>query len=145
MSRPLFPRMSARLRLVSYLTFGVLWLSGCMWMVLEYFFPSTTEFGPAPNPWQPAILHIHGWIAVATVFVLGWIGASHIVERWGQPRNRVSGYTLVGLATVLMISGYALYYTTESPHRAAALAHEFLGLAAVVFATAHWWKAAEPR
>jgi hypothetical protein len=133
-------RMSPTLRVVSYLAFGVLWLSGCAWMLLNYFFPSATEFGLAPNPWQATILHAHGWIAVPTVFLFGWLAASHIAARWREARNRISGYTLAVFAAILLLSGYALYYTTESPHRLATLIHQALGVVVIAFALGHWWK-----
>jgi NADH:ubiquinone oxidoreductase subunit 6 (subunit J) len=140
MNRPAPERMSTNVRLIAYITFAVLWLSGCLWMILAYFFPTRTEFGLAPHPWQPAILHFHGWIAVLAVFLLGWLGSMHITERWRQPRNRASGLTLITLAAVLTITGYALYYTTEQLHSIAAAIHEIVGAAVVVFALSHWWR-----
>src|SRR5262245_41792623 len=124
MSRPLPERMSARVRLTTYAALGALWLSGCLWMVLKYFFSASTEFGPVPNPWQPLTLRLHGWIAVAAVFLLGWMGSDHVRQRWRQLRNRQSGLSMIGLAAVLTITGYALYYTTDSLHNVAAAIHE---------------------
>jgi hypothetical protein len=72
------------------------------------------------------------------VFLLGWMTAGHVLERWGGARNRLSGLTLAATALVLTASGYALYYTTGSPHDLAALTHEALGVLAVLAALAHW-------
>ena len=41
---------------------------------------------------------------------------------------------------VLVLSGYALYYTTEGFHDVAATVHEVLGVVAIVFALAHWFR-----
>jgi hypothetical protein len=129
------------MRLLLFLVFGALWLSGCVWLLLEHFFQKDTEFGVAPNPWQPELLRLHGWLAILAVFLLGWMTSSHVPDRWRQPRNRLSGFSLAMLAGVLALSGYALYYTTDHVHGVAAVIHEVLGVAAVGFALSHWWRA----
>ena len=132
--------MSTGLRRAIYVVCSLLWVSGCVWLVAHYAFPTATEFGPAPNPWEPVLLRIHGWVAVSAVFLLGWITAEHISDRWRRSRNRVSGFSLAGLAVVLTASGYGLYYTTDRLHDVAAVGHEIVGAAAIVFAFAHWWR-----
>jgi hypothetical protein len=72
------------------------------------------------------------------VFLLGWIAAEHISDRWHRARNRVSGFSLASLAAVLVVSGYALYYTTDRLHDLAGAVHEVLGGAAIAFALTHW-------
>lgn len=120
------------------LTFGTLWGSGCFWLVLHYFFAQPSDFGPLQHPWAPVILRIHGWIAVAAVFLLGWIMARHISDRWPRMIKRVSGLAIAGVAAVLALTGYALYYTTDHLHDTAGLVHEVLGAAAILFALVHW-------
>jgi peptidoglycan/LPS O-acetylase OafA/YrhL len=87
---------------------------------------------------EPSLLRIHGWLAVGTVFLFGWITAEHISDRWRRSQNRASGLSLAGFAALLVISGYALYYTTDRLHDVAAIAHEALGAVAIVFALVHW-------
>jgi hypothetical protein len=130
--------VSTALRRAIFAICTLLWLSGCVWLVAHFAFPARTDFGPGPNPWQPEILRVHGWLAVGSVFLLGWIAAEHITDRTNRARNRVSGYSLASLAAVLVVSGYALYYTTDRLHDIAAVAHEVLGGAAIVFALTHW-------
>ena len=131
-------RMSGGLRLAVMLTFGTLWLSGCYWLLLHYFFARPSDFGPMQHPWAPMILKIHGWIAVAAVFLLGWIMAQHVSDRWRQMIKRVSGVSIAGVAAILALTGYALYYTTDLLHDVAGAVHEVLGGAAILFALAHW-------
>lgn len=119
-------------------TFGALWVSGCYWLLLHYFFSRPSDFGPVQNPWAPSILRIHGWIAVAGVYLLGWITASHIGQRWPQTIKRVSGVAVASLGGILAVTGYALYYTTDRLHDAAGFVHETLGGVAIVFALTHW-------
>jgi hypothetical protein len=130
--------MSRALRRTVVGTFAVLWASGSLWLVLHHLFPQQTAFGPAPNAWEAQLLRLHGWVAVAAVFLLGWLGGGHIIERWARPGQRLSGYVLCGAAAVLVLTGYALYYTTDRVHDGAALAHEVLGAAAILIALTHW-------
>jgi hypothetical protein len=131
-------RMSGGLRWAVMLTFGALWLSGCYWLVLHYFCARPSDFGPVQHPWAPLILKVHGWIAVASVFLLGWITARHVSDRWRQMVKRVSGVGIAGVAAILALTGYALYYTTDRMHDAAGAAHEVLGGVAVLLALTHW-------
>jgi hypothetical protein len=130
--------MTTALRRVIYTICTLLWLSGCAWLFAHFFFPVRTEFGPAPNPSEPWLLRIHGWVAVGGVFLFGWITSGHISDRWRKPQNRVSGLSLAAFVSILIISGYALYYTTDRLHDASAIAHEVLGTLAIFFALVHW-------
>jgi hypothetical protein len=131
-------RMSVGLRSAVMVTFGALWLSGCFWLVLHYFFAQPSDFGPVQHPWGPVILRIHGWIAIASVFLLGWVTARHVTDRWPQMTKRPSGIAIAGVAAVLGITGYALYYTTDRVHDAAGVTHEVIGAAAFLIALTHW-------
>ncbi len=130
--------MAAGLRGALYGVFGILWVSGAAWLVAHLAFPEQTSFGPAPNPWEPAILRIHGWVAAAGVFLLGWITSRHIVDRWPIHRRRPSGLFLSALGTLLVLTGYALYYTTDRLHGLASTTHEILGGAGIFLAVIHW-------
>src|SRR5690242_3946890 len=130
--------MSNALRRAMYTICSLLWLSGCAWLVLHFFFPVATDFGPAPNPLEPWVLRVHGWVAIGAVFLFGWITSEHISERLRKPHNRVSGLSLAVFVSILTLSGYALYYTTDRLHDASAVAHEVLGALAIVFALVHW-------
>ena len=130
--------MPAALRLTLWAAFAVLWASGCLWLALHLGLERQTEFGPLPSPWEAPVLRIHGWLAVAGVFLLGWIGGSHMLERWTARRNRNSGLVLAATGALLIVSGYALYYTTDRLQSAAAGVHEVLGGAALLLALLHW-------
>lgn len=138
-------RMSAGLRSAVIVAFGALWVTGCYWLVLHYFFAKPSDFGPIENPWSATILRIHGWIAVSGVFLLGWITARHVSDRWPQMIKRVSGIAMASVAVLLGLTGYALYYTTDRVHDAAGVAHEVIGVAAFLFALTHWRRHRPPR
>jgi hypothetical protein len=130
--------MLAGVRTVVFAAAALLWLSGVLWLVLHYAFPQAGPFGPLPNPWEAAVMRVHGVLAVSGVFLLGWITAAHVTERWRSARKRLSGLTLAAGAALLIVSGYALYYSTGSPHETAALVHEGLGILALLAAIGHW-------
>ena len=138
MASVLQKRMPRSLRWVTYLVFGVLWASGCAWLAVHFLWAQPSPFGVIPHPWEPALLRIHGWSAAAAVFLLGWVSSQHVAERWEQWRRRPSGLILGAAAIVLVLSGYALYYTTDQLHDTAAVAHEILGTAALALALVHW-------
>jgi hypothetical protein len=133
--------MSPSLRAAVLVTATLLWLSGALWMALHYFVPGHNEFGPLPNPYEAPLLWLHGLTAVVGVFLFGWLGASHMLVRWPAAGDRPSGLVLFGCAIVLVLSGYALYYTTGALHEGAGLIHQWLGLAALGVALTHWLKA----
>lgn len=143
MSSPLPPRMPIALRLWTMTLLISLWLSGVLWIVLHYAFPQASAFGPGPNPWEAPTIRLHGLVAVASVFLLGWITARHVVDAWSANRRFASGLSLFIACAILVVSGYALYYvSTESIRISIALLHEVLGAGGVVFALAHWLKRA---
>jgi hypothetical protein len=137
--------MSRPLRLTVYALSALLWGSGVLWLVLHFGFSQQGPFGALPNPWEPTLMRVHGLLAVGAVFLLGWIGGGHILVRWSGARNRHSGVVLAGSGALLIASGYALYYCTGLLHDIASATHEWLGVAAVSMALAHWWRARATR
>jgi hypothetical protein len=130
--------MTRALRTTLLWVAALLWLSGALWLLLHLAFPLHNEFGALPNPWEAPLMRLHGIIAPAAVFLFGWLGAGHIWVRWRQAANRISGLWLLGFASLLVLTGYALYYTTAQLHAGAAFVHEWLGVVALIAAVVHW-------
>jgi len=131
--------MSAWLRRSLYSNLGLLWLTGCTWLVLHFFFQSATEFGSAPHPWEPRLLVVHGVLATLAIFFFGWIAGAHISDHWKRGFRRVSGIALLVLIALLALTGLASYYVTSEPLRAgSSLLHETAGAIAFVPALIHW-------
>ncbi|HEY6824115.1 MAG TPA: hypothetical protein VI195_06715 [Steroidobacteraceae bacterium] len=128
------------LRAAIYAVAALLWLSGALWLGLHHAFPQQSAFGPLPNPLEAPLMRVHGLIAVGGVFLIGWMTAAHVTARWSSERNRRSGFALGVTALLLVFSGYALYYTTGSPHDSAGILHEAIGLLSPAAALAHWWR-----
>ncbi|OLB15537.1 MAG: hypothetical protein AUH10_01500 [Gammaproteobacteria bacterium 13_2_20CM_66_19] len=137
--------MSSPLRAAVFAGCALLWLSGAVWLVVHLTLEQPTPFGPLPSPWEPLLLKVHGLLAVVGVFLLGWIMADHLTERRKLGRNYRSGVLLAGTAALLVLTGYALYYTTATVHEVAARTHEFLGVGSLLLALAHWWRARPAR
>ncbi len=130
--------MSPGLRAAVFGVGALLWVSGVAWLVLHLGFEPRNEFGTLPHPWEAPLMRGHGVAAVAGVFLLGWLGAGHVLERWRRARNRTSGWVLVACAVLLVCSGYALYYTVGAWHAGSARVHEWLGAGTLMVALAHW-------
>jgi hypothetical protein len=130
--------MTRSLRASVFSVYALLWLSGVVWLVLHLALEPRNEFGPLPHPWEATLMRVHGLLAVGGVFLLGWLGAGHVPQRWRGARKRPSGWTLLGCAVLLVLSGYALYYTVGPLHTGSAWVHEWLGTAAIIVALTHW-------
>jgi hypothetical protein len=132
--------MPMRKRLAVYGVFGMLWLSGCAWLVMDQFFESKGPFGIIPNAWQPPILMLHGIIAILSMYLLGWITARHVLRWWPARLRRLSGGALATLFAFLTLSGFALFFVSEDRwQHLAAVVHDGLGLAITAFAIQHWF------
>jgi hypothetical protein len=132
--------MSMRKRFAIYSIFGILWLSGCVWLVLDQFFESEGQFGPAPNHWEPPILLAHGIVAILSMYLLGWVTARHVLRWWPARLRRWSGATLAGIFALLSVSGFALFFVSDDRwQHGAAIAHDALGLGITAFAIQHWF------
>src|SRR4030095_2966236 len=102
------------LRYSVYFGFGAVWLTGCAWLVLNLFFETPDEFGVARHPFEPTVLWIHGVSSIAVAYLFGWLMARHASEAWRQQKRRVSGGLLIAVLLVLSLSGFALFFLTDS-------------------------------
>jgi uncharacterized membrane protein len=133
-------RMPRRARAAVYGMFGTLWLSGCVWLILDQYFESAGPFGRTPHPWEPAVLLVHGVLAVLAMYILGWISARHVRRWWPGRQRRMSGGILSASFALLALTGFALFFVSDDAwHHVAAVAHDVVGIAVTVFAIQHWF------
>ncbi len=111
-------RFSPRMNRWFYSVFGVLFLSGALWLIV-------------PGSW---LLKIHGAAAMVSLVVLGVLIPSHMRRAWDQRRNRVTAVVMMTFCTSLIASGYGLYYFGGEEMRAWISA--FHWIAGVVFPVA---------
>ena len=127
------------LRITIYASFGALWVTGAAIFTLRHFFQAAGEFGPAPHPWQPKVLVVHGIMAVIVTYLFGWISAEHAGDAWRRGVSRASGVWLLVLMGVLTVGGFAAFFLVDDSIRSVnGTIHEFLGLALVLPWIAHW-------
>ena len=132
--------MPARQRLAVFSILGGLWITGCLWLMLDQFFARPGTFGPMPHPWQPALLLVHGVVAIVGMYLLGWVTARHVVRWWPGRLRRLSGATLSAFLLLLVVSGFALFFLSDDRwQHLAALSHDFLGVGVTVFGIQHWF------
>jgi uncharacterized membrane protein len=133
-------RMPRRARLAVYAMFGMLWFSGCVWLVLDQYFESRGPFGRTPHPWEPTILLVHGVLAVLSMYFLGWISARHVRRWWPGRKRRLSGGILAASFALLALTGFALFFVSDDAWlHVAAAAHDVVGVGITVFAIQHWF------
>ena len=132
--------MPRQARAAIYLIIGGLWITGILWLVLDQFFAEVGPFGPTPNRLQPAVLLIHGVVAILGMYVLGWVSIRHVVRWWQGGLRRVSGASLSTCLVLLVVTGFALFFVSDDgSQRAAALSHDVFGLIVTVFGVQHWF------
>jgi hypothetical protein len=133
-------RMSPSQRYWIYSIVGLLWLTGILWFLLDQFCAERGGFGVTPHPLQAPILLLHGVLAILSMYLFGWIVARHVSRWWVAGQRRISGGVLTGFLTLLSVSGFALFFLVDdASQRVAALIHDALGLAAVIFGIQHWF------
>jgi hypothetical protein len=132
--------MTAQQRRGVYLLTGLLWLSGCVWLGMDQWPSHRDPFAGERNAWQPALLTAHGIMAIASMYLIGWISSHHVVRWWVIKRRRWSGGLLAGATAVLILSGFALFFVSDDRwQRYAAGVHDVLGVSFTVLAIQHWF------
>src|SRR5882757_3544146 len=103
-------RLSRPHRFWFYLTSALLFGSGVLWQLLHSFFQRNGEFGPEIHLAEPWMLKLHGAAAMVSLIILGTLVPLHIRRAWHARRNRINGAVMISVFTILILSGYGLYY-----------------------------------
>jgi len=109
-------RMSGGQRLAVLLIFGALWLSGCYWLLLHYFFAQPSDFGPTPASLGTDRTADSRLDCCGCRISPGLALRPTCQRRWPQMIKRLSGIGMAAVAAILALTGYALYYTTDRLH-----------------------------
>ncbi len=113
---------------------GVLWLSGTAWLLLHFYAPIQSDFGPETNSAEPWMLKAHGLAMIAALLAIGGLLTAHVTTGWEIRRQRVRGIALGATVLVLTATGYLRYYAGDQQLRASASAiHWILGLGSPAF------------
>ncbi len=105
-------------------------LSGAGWLADHYLLAGVGEFGDAHAAGEPLWLAIHGAAAMAALTVFGSLLPGHIARAWKARRNLGSGLVMLALFSLLIVTGYGLYYVGNEDTRPwISLAHWSTGIA----------------
>jgi heme A synthase len=133
-------RLSPRLRVWTYSTFGVLFASGLLWWILQRWSPTETEFGPAIHPAATWLLRLHGAASMLVLVILGILLPLHVRRAWRARKNRFSGAVMLALSGLLVATGWLLYYASGETLRPTASAiHLWAGLGLPLSLIVHIW------
>lgn len=99
-------QMPRKKRWSLYGAFGILLVTGFMWLALRFL----DVGGVAYAPWRAWSMRLHGAAAFASMFLLGAIWSSHMSCAWKQRRNRLAGVSFASAVAALVLTGYGLYY-----------------------------------
>ena len=134
-------RLHGRFKPLFYTVFWILFLSGALWLIVDFFDPNKTHSGLATG-----LMKSHGAAAMASLIVLGWLIPTHIQLGWHHKKNRVTGAIIVGIISMLVASGYGLYYFGDESLRDICIwVHCLLGLLFPIALVWHIWKGRKKR
>jgi len=117
--RPNGIKLSGLHRTALYGAFTVLFLTGAAWSVLDDGF-AWLGYGGDGNPISPILLDIHGGAAMLALLVLGSLFPQHVKWAWSGGMNRVTGGLMLSTQSLLVLTGYALYYAGDDGVRSVA-------------------------
>ena len=131
-------RLSRGHRTLFYACFGLLFLTGALWLVFHYGTHIKSDLGDLPHPLESLWLKIHGAAAMVFLIILGALVRGHIQMGWGMRKNRRSGAMLVAANLLLLVTGWALYYVGNEGARVwTSAVHWGLGLFVPVLVVLH--------
>ena len=101
-------------RRLFYIVFGVLWGSGTLWLLIEWF--KDPELGTARTLLQTFSMKVHGATMLVYLAMLGTL-ITHIRRGTALKTNRLSGFSVIALNGILVLSGWLLYYVSNDALR----------------------------
>jgi hypothetical protein len=124
-------------RRLLYIAFGILWGSGALWVLIEWF--KDPELGAARTVLQTFIMKIHGAAMLVFLAMLGTL-FTHVRRGWILRANRLSGCFNIAISALLALTGWLLYYVADDWAREwSSLIHWSIGLGALPLLSAHIW------
>jgi len=137
--RPDSIRLSQRHKLAFYSVLGVVFATGVIWAWLHYFVRTEDEFGASPT--KAWILTVHGLFAAISLLLIGSLLPLHVKYAWRAHRNRANGIFFISMVTILIGTGYGLYYVGNERLRSiTSWTHLAVGLVLPFLLILHIWR-----
>ncbi|PWU13006.1 MAG: hypothetical protein C5B49_15300 [Bdellovibrio sp.] len=124
-------------RVLFYISFGFLFLSGATFFFLDHFVRVADEWGEAQHPAQIWSLRCHGIVALWFLFLMGILWVKHIWPSLRIGRRKASGlFLLLPLLFNMLTAPALLYLTDEDMKHWTETLHSYVGLFIIIpFAT----------
>lgn len=99
-------RLGALRRYSVYATVALLLGSGVLWLWLHW----TRPEDELPSPLLAWSMKVHGAATMLFIYLVGTLLYGHMLAAWHRRSNRWSGALAAAAATLLVLTGYGLYY-----------------------------------
>lgn len=126
-------RLPTAQRWSTYVVLAVLGFSGLAWSLLH----DVLQWGWMLT--ERRLLIAHGVAAAVTLVAIGALLPLHIRLAFHVKRNLKSGFTALGLAAFLVVTGLALYYGGEDWRDGVKWSHIIVGALTCLTIPAHVW------
>ena len=129
-----------------YAVLSLVFVSGAAWGWLQHFGRHAGQFGQSAHPMEPWMQKVHGGSAMLALILLGTLLISHVWRAWQARRNRRTGGLLFIIFALLIVSGYALYYSgNENVRVLVSRTHLWIGLLFPLLVILHVWRGKRTR
>jgi len=128
-------RLERNHRRIFFLLFGLVWLTGSVWLVAEWL--KDPVLGPVRSSLQSAAMRVHGAAMLIYLAILGTL-AIHVRRGFALRANRWSGCSVIGVNVLLTFTGWLLYYAADDTARQwSSVTHWAIGVAVLPLLCAH--------
>jgi hypothetical protein len=104
-------------RWLVYASSALLVITGLAWAFVHYFGDAAGLDSRAALAFNASMMKLHGGAAMAALIVIGALLPHHVPGGWTAKLNRKSGVTTLVVASMLVLTGYLLYYTGDETYR----------------------------
>jgi hypothetical protein len=110
-------RLPRAQRWLVYASSALLVISGLAWAFVHYFGDAAGVDSRAALAFNAFTMKLHGGAAMAALIVVGTLLPHHVPSGWTAKLNRKSGVTTLTIASILVLTGYLLYYVGDDTYR----------------------------
>jgi hypothetical protein len=134
-------RLAPAHRRLIYLAGAALLASGLGWAAFHYLHDFLNVGEREALAVNALLMKIHGAAAMIALILIGSLLPRHVRIGWKLSANRKTGFFMLTLTGLLMVSGYLLYYSGDDAVRdLASWSHLAIGLALPLPLTVHVWR-----